>query len=98
VAIQGYDYDPLRLSVAVGTTVEWTNYDAASHDVKSTTLTEDGDEWDYYSGTLGGDDSAAYTFEQAGAYEYYCSIHGRASMCGVVVVGDASHDATLPCE
>ncbi|MFB6220932.1 MAG: plastocyanin/azurin family copper-binding protein, partial [Halolamina sp.] len=81
-----------------GTTVEWTNKDGASHDVTSDTFTEQGSEWDYYSGSLGNGAVTSYTFTEAGAYEYYCSIHGAASMCGVVIVGDASHDATLPCE
>ncbi|MFB6217755.1 MAG: plastocyanin/azurin family copper-binding protein, partial [Halobacteriaceae archaeon] len=42
--------------------------------------------------------STTHTFESAGAYEYYCTIHGKATMCGVVVVGGASYDGTLPCQ
>lgn len=98
VDIEGSRFTPMRLSVPVGTRVEWTNRDSYSHDVTSAQLTDQGTAWDYYSGNMGEGAVAGYTFDTAGVYEYYCSIHGRSLMCGVVVVGDASHDATLPCE
>lgn len=98
VAIEGFAFSPLRLSVGVGTTVTWTNHDSATHDVTSAEFTAQASAWDYYSGTMGTNDTASYTFAEPGAYEYYCAIHGSSSMCGVVIVGDASHDASLPCE
>jgi hypothetical protein len=49
------------------------------------------------SGGTGGE-TTSYTFESAGVYEYYCSIHGQGRMCGVVLVGGATKPGPLPCE
>lgn len=98
VDIIGSSFDPMRVSIEPGATVRWTNQDGYSHDVVSDQLTEDGDQWNYDSGTLAGGQTAEHTFDSEGAFEYYCTIHGASVMCGVVIVGGASHDATLPCE
>ncbi|MFB6082212.1 MAG: plastocyanin/azurin family copper-binding protein [Halanaeroarchaeum sp.] len=90
-------FDPLHLSVAPGTTVTWTNEDGFAHTVVSATLTDAGDEWSYQSGTVAAGGSVEHAFPDPGVFEYYCSIHGKGTMCGVVLVGDQQYDATLPC-
>lgn len=90
-------FDPVRVSVAPGTAVEWVNRDGFQHDVTATQFHDAAASWNF-SETVSGSDSTSYTFDEAGVYEYYCSIHGEGAMCGVVLVGDASLDSALPCE
>ncbi|HKL30807.1 MAG TPA: plastocyanin/azurin family copper-binding protein [Natrialbaceae archaeon] len=97
VALQGFAFDPVRASIEPGGTVRWVNEDAAGHDVTSAQFHDAAESWSL-SETLSGGASVSHTFESAGVYEYYCTIHGRSSMCGVILVGDASLSNTLPCE
>lgn len=98
VSMVDTSFDPMRTALAVGGTITWRNDDQFGHDVTSRTLTDGGVEWSFESGTIGNGETAQYTFEEAGAYEYECTIHGVDTMCGVVLVGDPTYDATLPCE
>lgn len=98
VEMENTAFVPNRLSIDPGTTVEWVNRDRFGHDVQSAQFHDTAASWDHYSGTLGEDDTTEYTFESAGVYEYYCTIHGENTMCGAVLVGDVSLDQSLPCE
>lgn len=90
-------FDPVRATASVEDTVEWVNEDEAAHSVVATDLTGNGADWSFESDDLEMGETATYTFESDGVYEYYCDIHGEATMCGAVVVGDASLDGSLPC-
>jgi len=93
-------FDPVRLSVEPGTTVTWENRESgtySSHSVTSAQFHEEVAEWSFDE-SLGKDESISYTFEDAGVYEYYCTVHGEGAMCGAVLVGDATLDQSLPCE
>lgn len=61
-------YDPLRIEVAPGTTVTWTNSDSAVH-----TVTDVDNGFD--SELINPGESWSYTFESEGEYNYYCTIH-----------------------
>lgn len=98
VRIPGFEYDPLRLSVEPGTTVEWVNESSTGHDVVSATFHDKAADWSFESDTFGGNESITYTFQEEGVYEYYCSIHGQSSMSGAILVGDVSLDQQLPSE
>jgi plastocyanin len=65
---------PETLTVPVGTTVTWTNKDAASHVVK----------FPDQSQTLGTGESFSRSFNTPGTFYYVCGIH--ASMAGKVIV------------
>jgi len=70
-------YDPLGLTVPVGTTVRWTNLDAVAHTVTSgvsdgTTGTPDGL---FDSPFLDLGDTFTFTFTEPGTYPYYCKPH-----------------------
>jgi nitrite reductase (NO-forming) len=70
-------FDPLELTVQVGTTVRWTNTDTVAHTVTSgvsdgTTGTHDGV---FDSGFLSQGDTFTFTFDQAGEYPYFCVPH-----------------------
>ncbi|SHG84186.1 cupredoxin domain-containing protein [Halobaculum gomorrense] len=98
VELRGSAFTPLRLSVDPPVTVEWVNRDPYAHNVKSAAFHETAAEWDYFSGNYGEGESASHTFRRPGVYEYFCTIHGTGAMCGAVLVGDVSLDASLPCE
>ncbi|MFQ6015306.1 MAG: c-type cytochrome [Anaerolineae bacterium] len=77
VVIQGFAFNPGRITVPMGTTVTWTQQDSAPH-----TVTNKEDLFD--SGSLSKGDSYSFTFTEAGTYEYFCRIHPR--MIGTIVV------------
>ena len=70
-------YDPNDLTVAVGTTVRWTNADAVAHTVTSGvsdgTLGEADGVFD--SGFLEQGQTFSYTFTEAGEFDYFCTPH-----------------------
>jgi plastocyanin len=68
VVIENYAYSPAALTVAIGTTVTWTNKDSVGHTVTTRTPLFD-------SGLFGKDKSFSFTFNQKGTYEYYCIPH-----------------------
>ena len=77
VAIDNFAFGPTDLTVAVGTTVTWTNRDDIPHTVVST-------EKVFKSKVLDTDEKFSFTFTTAGTYPYFCSIHPK--MTGRVVV------------
>jgi plastocyanin len=89
VTIMGYSFSPATLSVPVGTTVTWTNHDAAPHNVVSS-----GPGGPLHSPTLQQGQSWSYTFTTAGTFTYYCSIHP--DMTGTVTVTPSTTPTTGP--
>jgi amicyanin len=77
VKIDNFSFEPQTLSVAVGTTVTWTNRDDIPHTAVST-------EGVFKSKVMDTDETFSYTFIKAGTYSYYCTIHPK--MIGKVVV------------
>jgi plastocyanin len=76
VKIDNFSFGPTAITVAVGTTVTWTNRDDIPHTVVST-------EKVFKSKVLDTDEKFSYTFTKAGEYPYFCSIHPK--MTGKVV-------------
>jgi plastocyanin len=79
-------FRPENIGVATGTEVIWTNKGRNEHNV----LHVEGDDWgveadDFQPGAV-----YSHTFDEAGVYHYYCSIHGTtdAGMIGTIVVTD----------
>ncbi len=79
VPIVDFVFDPEVLEITVGTTVTWTNEDSAPH-----TATSSDRIWD--SNILNQGESFSFTFEEAGTFDYICSIHP--SMTAQIVVTD----------
>ncbi len=90
-------FEPVRTAVDTGTTVEWVNEDDFDHDVTATQFHDAAADWDVDADVPAGE-RVTHTFEESGVYQFYCSVHGEGSMCGAVLVGDASLDAAMPCE
>jgi plastocyanin len=88
VAVQSLDntFRAQNIQVQSGATVTWTNDGRNEHDV----LPIEGDAWGVEVEGFQPGDAYAYTFEEPGVYDYYCSIHGTttAGMIGTVVVED----------
>lgn len=98
VEMEGVEFAPMELSVEPGTTVRWVNRDGVPHDVVADQFNSGATRWEFESARIGNGETVEYTFEETGTYEYYCSVHGAQSMCGVVLVGGASRAGSLPCE
>jgi plastocyanin len=77
VKVDNFSFGPTTLTVAVGTTVTWTNRDDIPHTVVSTDKV-------FKSKVLDTDEKFSFTFSKAGTYPYFCSIHPK--MTGSVVV------------
>jgi plastocyanin len=77
VTIQNFAFGPASLSVAVGSTVTWTNGDSTAH-----TATADDGSFDSKSIAAGG--TFSQTFDTAGTFAYHCSIHPN--MTGTIEV------------
>lgn len=77
VKIDNFSFAPAVLTVAVGTTVTWTNRDDIPHTVVST-------ERLFKSKVLDTDEKFSFTFSKAGTYPYFCSMHPK--MTGKVIV------------
>ena len=77
VTIGNFTFEPPTLTVAPGTTVTWTNRDDIPHTVVST----DGL---FKSKARDTDEKFSFTFDKAGTYSYFCSIHPK--MRGQIVV------------
>jgi Icc protein len=78
INIDNFSFGPAIAMVPAGTTVTWTNHDDIPHNVIST-------EKAFASPVLDTDQKFSFTFEKAGTYPYYCSIHPK--MTGKVIVG-----------
>jgi plastocyanin len=78
VNISNFAFVPATLTAPVGTTVTWTNKDEEPH----TVVSNDGST--FHSAGLGTDGTYSFTFQNAGTFDYVCSIHPM--MHGTVVV------------
>ena len=81
------DFTLPDLTVAVGTTVTWTNEDGAPH---TTTSGQDGtfDGAGWNSSQLSKGESFGHTFNQVGTFPYTCRVHP--SLSGTITVTEAT--------
>ncbi len=80
VVIDNFAFGPATLTVPRGSTVTWTNKDDDPH----TVVSDGGDPKLFKSGALDTDDHFTFTFNDAGTFKYFCTIHPR--MQGTVIV------------
>lgn len=78
VVMENHEFSPETLEVPTGTTVTWTNRNGTDHTVTS----DDG----FFNSTVGPEDSYTYTFDEAGTFDYYCTIHP--DMTGTIQVSN----------
>ncbi len=94
VSIKDGVFQPRVLTINVGDTVKWTNWDTIFYGTiphtttSGTNCTHDGTGWD--SGTLLTAQSFSFTFNAPGTYPYFCSMHClSAGMTGTIIVGQS---------
>jgi plastocyanin len=78
VSMEGIAFEPAEVTVAVGDTVTWTNNDSVAHDVTADSFSSG------EPGGMAGGDTFEHTFEEAGTFDYVCTVHP--GMDGTVVV------------
>ena len=67
-SIDNFTFKPDTITVPVGTTVVWKNED----DIPHTVVSLDGT---FRSQALDTEDKFSFTFDKAGTFEYFCSLH-----------------------
>ena len=77
ITVQNFAFSPASVSVPAGTTVIWTNRDAAPHQIASDTGA-------FMGNPIGRGSSYSFTFTTPGTFPYHCSIHP--SMKGTITV------------
>ncbi|TXD35649.1 hypothetical protein FRC98_15700 [Lujinxingia vulgaris] len=85
VAIDDFAFSPASLTVVEGTTVVWTNVGTETHTVTSGTPEEEPGAV-FSSGDLAPEDSTEVTFNDVGAFPYYCEPHAESMRAEVVVL------------
>jgi plastocyanin len=70
INIDNFSFAPQDVTVPVGATVTWVNRDDIPHTVVSESKK-------FKSKALDTDNTFAFTFKEAGTYEYYCSLHPK---------------------
>ncbi len=76
VKVDNFSFSPQTITIAPGTTVVWTNRDDIPHTVVS-------DDKVFKSKVLDTDEKFSFTFDKAGSFPYFCSIHPK--MTGKVI-------------
>ncbi len=67
-------WNPASVTINAGDTVEWANSDTAAHTVTGG-LPADGPSGVFDSSLVLGGAQYAFTFEEAGNYDYFCMVH-----------------------
>lgn len=78
VSLKDIQFGPSEVTVSVGDTVTWTNEDSVDHDVTADSFSSG------EAGGLAGGDTFEHTFDEAGTFDYVCTVHP--GMEGTVVV------------
>jgi len=68
-------YSPNPLTISSGMAVTWTNDDKISHTVTSGKISDNNAGSLFDSGLIKPADSFKFTFENAGTYDYFCTVH-----------------------
>jgi plastocyanin len=77
ISVDNFTFGPTTITVPVNSTITWVNHDDVPHVIAST----DGL---FRSKALDTDDKYTFTFDKAGTYSYFCSIHPK--MVGKIIV------------
>jgi plastocyanin len=81
VTIKSLSYDPKKLEIHLGDTVEWTNTARTKH-----TATSDDEGKTFDTGEIEpGKTSKFVKFEKEGEFKYHCKVHGK-TMSGTIAV------------
>ena len=84
VSIENFAFNPPTITIKSGTTITWTNNDAAPHLVASNPHPTHTDLPGLQSESLSTGQSYSFTFTQKGTWGYHCHLHP--SMKGTIIV------------
>ena len=79
VEVKEFAFNPVTITVKVGTKVTWTNKDSVAH----TATSDDGSTFD--TGLLNQGESGSFTFDKVGTYGYHCTPHPNMKASIIVV-------------
>jgi len=85
IGMEGWEFDPVELSIRVGDTVVWHNNDDTAHNIAFEIEFDDIPTMDRPR-KVRMDERWAFTFDRPGVYKYTCKIHRNYDMHGVIVV------------
>lgn len=85
VYMEGWEFDPVELTVTVGDSVVWLNDDTTVHDIAFATGFDSAPTIDNPR-RVRINEKWTYTFDKPGVYKYTCKIHRKYDMNGVIVV------------
>ena len=79
VRIDNFMFQPETVTIPVGTGVRWTNAQTTTADGRTATVlqTVTADDGSFDSGDVMQDGTFHHTFDSAGTFTYFCSIHPR---------------------
>ena len=89
----GKCYIPRDVTIDVGYTIEWINYDLEDHTVTSITL-DGGPPGEFDSGLFAYGKKFSYTFDKPGKFDYFCTVHPW--MSGIVTVEEPTIEEPEP--
>lgn len=84
VTIQSLSFSPSTLTIAVGTTVTWTNNGGTNHTVTSGTFGDADSGTEFDSRVVIDGETFVHEFTTAGTYDYHCDLHP--TMTGTITV------------
>jgi plastocyanin len=67
--MEGIAFNPAEITIKAGDTVTWTNEDSAGHDVTGDAFKSGA------AGGIGNGDTFEHTFDEAGTFDYVCTVH-----------------------
>jgi plastocyanin len=68
ITIQNFTFDPASVTVPAGSTITWTNLDAAAHQIASDTQA-------FMGNPMSQGSIYSFTFMTPGTFPYHCAIH-----------------------
>lgn len=83
VEIGEFFFEPVDLTVSIGDTVTWRQQGNLPHTTTAGTPGAQSGEWD--SGTMNAGDSFSTTFDAAGTFQYFCTIHPNQMQATITV-------------
>lgn len=81
VSVKNFSFDPKEVTIASGTTVEWTDT-TGKHTIEA-------DKGEFKSGSLTAGGKFEHKFDKPGTYDYFCGFHGSKGghdMAGKIIV------------
>ena len=79
IKMQDYYFEPDKITIEQGTTVEWINTGKHAH-----TVTDENESWD--SGNLEPGEKFLHRFDEKGIFKYDCVPHKKIDMVGKIIV------------